>query len=45
VDLNDVINLSWVGPQVGGVDITVFIGKVATVIVDGVVQPRPNTTP
>ncbi|MDD4902386.1 MAG: hypothetical protein PHE24_04580 [Patescibacteria group bacterium] len=45
VDLNESINLAWVGPQVGGVDITVIIGKVATVIVDGVVQPRPNTTP
>jgi hypothetical protein len=45
VDVNDAINLTWVGPQVGGVDMTVIIGRVATVMVNGVVQPRPNTTP
>jgi hypothetical protein len=44
-DINRTINLSWVGPQVGGVDMTVVIGKVGTVMVDGVVQPRPNTGP
>ena len=44
VDVNDAINLTWVGPQVGGVDMTVIIGRIATVVVNGVVQPRPNTT-
>jgi hypothetical protein len=45
VDVNDAINLAWVGPQVGGMDMTVIIGRVAAVVVNGVVQPRPNTTP
>lgn len=44
-DINEAINLAWVGPQVGGVDMTVIIGRVAVVIVNGVVQPRPNTAP
>lgn len=44
-DISKTINLAWVGPQVGGVDMTVVIGKVGTVLVDGVVQPRPNSGP
>ncbi len=44
-DLNETIVLNWVGPEVGGADISVVIGKVGTVVVDGEIQPRPNSGP
>jgi hypothetical protein len=43
-DISQTINLAWVGPQVGGGDVSVVIGKVATITVSGQVQPRPNTS-
>jgi len=44
-DINQTVSLAWVGPQVGGVDIEIVIGRIGTVTAEGNVQPRPNTSP
>jgi hypothetical protein len=43
VDIKKVIPLAWVGPQIGGVDISIIFGFIGTTSVYGTVQPRPNS--
>jgi hypothetical protein len=43
VDASIVIPLTWVGPKYGGGDLILVFGRIGTVTVNGVVQPRPNS--
>jgi hypothetical protein len=42
IDISKIVPLLWVGPKIGGLDITNIFGKIGTVTAYGIVQARPK---
>jgi hypothetical protein len=43
-NISRLIQMLWVGPKIGGVNVAIIYGAVGTVSVDGIVNPRPKPT-